>query len=66
MITGQRAFNGEDAGDTLAAVLRAEPDWTLLPKETDFPVRTLLHACLERDLRLMKSGEPGDGYREIR
>ena len=52
MITGRRAFAGDDVGDTLAAVLRAEPDWSLLPKETDFPVRTLLRGCLEKDARL--------------
>src|SRR5437762_3305325 len=27
MLTGKRAFPGEDITDTLAAVLRAEPDW---------------------------------------
>ena len=29
MLTGTRAFPGEDVTDTLAAVVRAEPDWTL-------------------------------------
>src|SRR5262245_47133718 len=28
MLTGKRAFEGEDVGDTLAAVLRGEPDWS--------------------------------------
>ncbi len=28
MLTGQRAFPGEDVTDTLAAVVRAEPDWS--------------------------------------
>jgi serine/threonine protein kinase len=31
MLTGKRPFDGEDVSDTLAAVLRAEPDWTALP-----------------------------------
>ena len=31
MLTGARAFPGDDLTDTLAAVVRAEPDWTLLP-----------------------------------
>ena len=31
MLTGRRAFEGEDVSDTLAAVLRGEPDWTVLP-----------------------------------
>ena len=51
MLTGRRAFDGEDVGDTLAAVLRAEPDWNALPAETTFPVRTLLRGCLEKDPR---------------
>ena len=28
MLTGRRAFEGDDVSDTLAAVLRGEPDWT--------------------------------------
>src|SRR5262245_38853091 len=46
MLTGKRAFDGTDVGDTLSAVLRAEPDWSALPAETAFPVRTLLRGCL--------------------
>ena len=51
MLTGTRAFDGEDVADTLAAVLRAEPDWNALPAEAAFPVRTLLRRCLEKDPR---------------
>ena len=31
MLAGRRAFEGEDVVDTLAAILRGEPDWTALP-----------------------------------
>src|SRR6202166_47940 len=31
MLTGQRAFTGEDVSDTLANVLKMEPDWGRLP-----------------------------------
>ena len=31
MLTGTRAFDGEDVSDTMAAVLRGEPDWNKLP-----------------------------------
>ena len=31
MLTGRRAFEGEDVSDTLAAILRGEPDWSALP-----------------------------------
>jgi len=47
----EQAFDGEDVGDTLAAVLRAEPEWSALPAEAAFPARTLLRGCLEKDPR---------------
>ena len=48
MLTGSRAFAGEDVSDTLAAVLRAEPDWTALPGETPSHVRQVLQLCLTK------------------
>jgi Tol biopolymer transport system component len=51
MMTGRQAFSGETVSDTLAAVLRAEPDWTLLPKETPRAVERLLRRCLEKEPR---------------
>jgi Tol biopolymer transport system component len=49
MLTGRRAFVGEDIADTLANVLKSEPDWTLLPADVPGPVRTLLQRCLAKD-----------------
>jgi hypothetical protein len=49
MVTGRRLFAGETVSDTLAAVLRADPAWTLLPPETPAPLSDLLRRCLERD-----------------
>jgi Tol biopolymer transport system component len=49
MLTGRRAFAGDDVADTLAAVLRAEPEWTALPPEVPQPLRILLQRCLEKD-----------------
>jgi serine/threonine protein kinase/Tol biopolymer transport system component len=49
MLTGQRLFAGDTVSDTLAAVLRADPDWESLPENTSRPVRRLLRRCLERD-----------------
>ena len=49
MLTGRRLFGGEDASETLAAVLRAEIDWHALPVATPDPVRRLLRRCLARD-----------------
>jgi eukaryotic-like serine/threonine-protein kinase len=51
MLTGRQAFRGETVSDTLAAVLRAEPDWSQLPAATPERVRTLLRRCLEKDPR---------------
>ena len=33
MLTGRRAFDGEDVSDTLANILKREPDWSALPPE---------------------------------
>ncbi len=50
-LTGKRAFPGETVSDTMAAILRAEPDWSLLPVQTSAAVRKLLRRCLEKDAR---------------
>jgi hypothetical protein len=49
MLTGRRAFGGETTTDVLAAVLRAEPDWQALPRDTPAPIFRLLRRCLEKD-----------------
>jgi len=49
MLTGRRLFEGEDASETLAAVLTREPDWQQLPASTPLVVRRLLARCLARD-----------------
>jgi dipeptidyl aminopeptidase/acylaminoacyl peptidase len=49
MLTGKRVFAGEDVSDTLASILRTEPDWSSLPSDTPAPVRTLLVRCLQKD-----------------
>jgi serine/threonine-protein kinase len=51
MVTGKRPFDGEDVGDTLAAVLRGEPDWTALASSVPAAIRALLQSCLEKDPR---------------
>ena len=49
MLTAKRAFPGVAVADTLAAVMRGEPDWAALPGATPSAVRTLLRRCLEKD-----------------
>jgi len=49
MLAGHRLFDGEDASDVLAAVLRQDVDLTALPGETPSRLRRLVARCLERD-----------------
>ena len=49
MLTGTRAFPGEDLTDTLAAVVRAEPDWSLLPRDLSPSLLVFLRRCLQKD-----------------
>ena len=49
MLTGETTFRGESVTDTLAAVIRAEPDWSQLPAATPIRVRVLLQRCLQKD-----------------
>jgi Tol biopolymer transport system component len=51
MLTGRRAFAGDEVSDVLASVLAREPDWTLLPRDVLPAVRTLVWSCLEKDRR---------------
>jgi eukaryotic-like serine/threonine-protein kinase len=50
-LTGCRAFHGETVSDTLAHILKGEPDWNKLPTETPTLVKVLLRRCLEKDPR---------------
>ncbi len=51
MLTGQRAFAGTDVTDTLAAVVRAEPEWPLLPDAISPSLRVFMQRCLEKDAK---------------
>ncbi len=46
MLAGKRAFEGEDITETLAAIVRGEPDWAALPAGVPAPVRELVERCL--------------------
>jgi eukaryotic-like serine/threonine-protein kinase len=52
MLSGRRAFDGEDVSDTLAAVLRGAPDWSALPGDLPDGIRLLLKRCLVRDRKV--------------
>jgi len=51
MLSGQRAFEGSEVSDTLASILKSEPEWSALPAETPQPTRRLLRRCLEKEPR---------------
>jgi Tol biopolymer transport system component len=51
MLTGERAFQGEDVGEIVAAVLKTEPDWRVLPDVTPANIRLLLRRCLSKNPR---------------
>ena len=51
MLTGTRAFMGEDIAETIGAVIHREPDWSNLPTATPQPVRAILQRCFEQGLQ---------------
>jgi Tol biopolymer transport system component len=60
MLTGERPFKGEDAGETIAAVIKEAPSWDRVP----FLVRPLLQSCLEKDPR-RRLRDIGDMWRVL-
>ncbi len=58
-LSGRQAFARETMSDTLADVLRHEPDWDALPAATPSNIRVLLRRCLqkEKDQRLRDVGD---------
>ena len=49
LLTGTRAFGGDETTDTLAFVITKEPDWSALPADVPAPIRRVLRRCLEKD-----------------
>jgi Tol biopolymer transport system component len=59
MLAGKKAFDGESVSDTLASVLKLDPDWSALPSSTPAGIRNLIRRCLTKDRkqRLQAIGE---------
>jgi len=59
MLTGRQAFPGETITDILAAVVKSEPDYSLLPANLPSRIEYLLKRCLRKQLteRLRDIGE---------
>ena len=64
MLTGRRAFEGEDVGETLAEVIKANVRWDALPEGTPPAILRLLRRCLVKD-RKVRVGDAGVARLEI-
>ncbi|TDI36499.1 MAG: serine/threonine protein kinase [Acidobacteria bacterium] len=51
MLTGKRAFPGDDVSAILASVIKLDPDWSALPADLPPRVGQLLRRCLEKDVK---------------
>jgi serine/threonine protein kinase len=60
LLTGERLFTGDDAAETLAAVIHKQPDFARAPLK----VQRLLLACLEKDPR-QRLRDIGDAKRLV-
>ena len=49
MLAGEQLFGGEDVTESIAAIVRGEPQWRKLPPDTPAPIRRLLRRCLAKD-----------------
>ena len=67
ILSGKRLFTGETASDTLAEVLKMEPEWGALPANTPARLRELLARCLKKDprQRLQSIGDARIALEEI-
>jgi len=64
LLTGQRPFAQSTITDTLAAIVRGDPDWSLLPADTPPRIRALIKRCLQKD-RKTRLRDMGDALLEI-
>ncbi len=64
MLTGTRAFAGDDITDTLAFVITKEPDWGALPAAVPAGLRRLLRRSLEKE-RKRRLADAADARLEI-
>jgi dipeptidyl aminopeptidase/acylaminoacyl peptidase len=49
LLAGRRPFAGDDLTEIIAAVVKDEPSWSLLPPATPPAIRALLRRCLIKD-----------------
>jgi serine/threonine-protein kinase len=49
MLCGKKPFVGDDVSDTLALVLKFEPEWDALPADTPPRLHQLIQTCLQKN-----------------
>ena len=59
MLTGRRAFEGEDVSEVLATVIKDDPDWALLSTHVPVVIRRVVRRCLDKDPRERLRGHRG-------
>jgi eukaryotic-like serine/threonine-protein kinase len=64
MLTGRRAFEGEDVTEILGRVVTVEPDWSRLPPEARAAIPRMLRRALKKDPR-QRLGDIRDARIEI-
>ena len=52
MVSGRRAFSGENVSETLAEVMKSEPSWQSIPSQIPAHLVRLIRQCLVKDPRL--------------
>ena len=64
MLSGHRLFEGDSVSHVIAAVLKDQPDFSMLPPDTPPPVKRLLRRCLEKD-RKRRLADASDARLEL-
>ena len=49
MLSGRRAFSGDNVSETLVAVFRDDPDWSALSSDVPSGVKKAVEVCLQKD-----------------
>jgi eukaryotic-like serine/threonine-protein kinase len=49
MLSGRKPFVGESLSDTVAAILKQDPDWRAIPPGTPARIQSLIARCLRKD-----------------
>jgi non-specific serine/threonine protein kinase len=63
-LSGQRAFGRKTHAETIAALLKEQPDWSALPPDTPARIRELVGRCLEKNAQ-QRLRDIGDARIEI-